>query len=852
MGLGKQVSKIILFILLAFFALKNGNCQTYGLYFSGPEVSKDARTGLDLSQFKTFNFKDGFSLSFEIMLRSLEYEHFGFIARIIADDSNNIDLIYNNQQGSNEIVLITGNNLNPVSYPVSKMKNEWTKVVLTCEPGGKSCKLSIADSILQISTPKFSSGKHFKIFFGAVPGGTFETSDVPAMNLKNIQLSENEEPIYNWLLDEREGEFATDQFKKLKVKAYNPVWLSKKHNNWELIKSIKILGDAAITFNHITNNLIIADENELTKFNIMDLIVRKTAYQNNAPNIITSDGNIFVDDSTGIVYCYDVRNRDVSSFNPKTGSWEKSSTIINTGNKPYTHNKIYSNPDKKLYIFGGYADNFFQNELIELDLGSRKWTTINTIGNSISPRYMSGIGLNSANDTIFLAGGYGSSTGNPILNAHYCYELYTLDLNNRKLKKFPEYSSNIHNFSFANSLLIDGEDHTIFGLCFSSHKFNCDLQLIKSVQGSKDWIEMGDKIPYLFQKNQSYADLFYSDKLQKLIAVTIFKDENNKSTVDTYTINYPPNKSIELINSEKDQHKAWYWIIMILLFDIVLFIGFLIRKRISDKLRLRRLRKETENRKAMEATIQALADSEKPKSSIFLFGGFQVFDKNGEDVSKLFTPLVKELFLIILLYPFKNGKGVTSKRLTEMLWFDKPSEKAVNNRSVNMGKLKKILSLIGSNDLSNSNGYWTFTFNEGYPKMYIDIIEFQQIIQQENIEEENIQRLIKIVQKGSLLTFLNYDWLDEIKERISSRLIDVFIEYLENNSTNDVEFIIKLADSILIFDPINEQAIAFKCRALINIGQHGVAQKTFQKFITEYEQLYAVPFDKTLKDLINP
>lgn len=851
MNYGKQLSRIFFFAFLILFSIEDGFSQTYGLYFSGPEVSKDNRTGIDLSQFKTFSFNNGFTLSFEIMFRSLENHHYGFITRIIADGKGNIDLIYDNQQGNNKIVFVSGNHLSPIPFPVLKMKNEWTKIQLQFNPEKELCKISIADSVFQIPNLNFNAAEHVKIYFGAVPNGLFETSDVPAMNLKNIQILEDDEPDYEWLLNEKEGVFATDQVKKLKAKAYNPTWLSKKHNNWELVKSVKVSGDAAVTFNHVKDHLIIAGQNKLTSFNIADLTSSEIYCRNASLNIVTGVGNIFTDDSTGTVFSYDISSQKVSRFNFENAEWE-SILATNNNSEPYFHhNKIYSSRNKKLYIFGGFSTNSYQNKVFEFDLNSKIWTTLNTSGDSISPRYLSGIGMDTKAETIYLAGGFGSVSGNPILNAHYYYNLNTLNIGNRQLKKTLDYPSNIPNFSFANSLIVDEKDNSIYGLCFSAHKFKGELQLISSQIDKPEWIEYGDKIPFLFQKNQSYADLFYSDKLQKLIAVTIFKDENEESTVDIYSLHFPPNKSNQLIENERDHRKAWYWIILILLFDVVLFVGFYVRKKIGDKRRQKQSAKDAEKRKAMDASIQALADSEKPRSSIFLFGGFQVFDEKGEDISKLFTPLVKELFLIILLYPFKNGKGITSKRLTEMLWFDKPSAKAVNNRAVNMGKLKKILNLIGSSDLSNANGYWTFIFNEGHPMMYIDILEFQQIIQQENIEKANIQRLIKIIQKGNLLTFLAYDWLDEIKERISSHLIDLFIEYLESSvPEGDSELIIKIADCILIFDPINEQAIAFKCKALISIGKHGVAQKTFQKFVTEYEQLYAIPFNKSLREIV--
>ena len=50
---------------------------------------------------------------------------------------------------------------------------------------------------------------------------------------------------------------------------------------------------------------------------------------------------------------------------------------------------------------------------------------------------------------------------------------------------------------------------------------------------------------------------------------------------------------------------------------------------------------------------------------IVFFGGFQIFDKKGNDITGKFSPLIKELFLILWLYTHKNNKGISSQKLKE-------------------------------------------------------------------------------------------------------------------------------------------------------------------------------------------
>lgn len=63
---------------------------------------------------------------------------------------------------------------------------------------------------------------------------------------------------------------------------------------------------------------------------------------------------------------------------------------------------------------------------------------------------------------------------------------------------------------------------------------------------------------------------------------------------------------------------------------------------------------------------------------------------------------------MILIYTFKDGKGVSSDKLYETIWADKPIKDARNNFSVNIVKLKSILEKAGSTSISKETGKWRF------------------------------------------------------------------------------------------------------------------------------------------------
>ena len=82
--------KLLLFCLFIPFSSFG---QEYGLEFAGQPNSKDQRTKLDLNPEGYYSFRGEFELSFSIQLRDIQPATFGYIARIVDIDNQNIDII---------------------------------------------------------------------------------------------------------------------------------------------------------------------------------------------------------------------------------------------------------------------------------------------------------------------------------------------------------------------------------------------------------------------------------------------------------------------------------------------------------------------------------------------------------------------------------------------------------------------------------------------------------------------------------------------------------------------------------------------------------------------------------------
>jgi len=277
---------------------------------------------------------------------------------------------------------------------------------------------------------------------------------------------------------------------------------------------------------------------------------------------------------------------------------------------------------------------------------------------------------------------------------------------------------------------------------------------------------MGTKLPYFFHDTKSYSDLFYFPNSNKLVAYTSFIESEQSTNVQLYSLLYPPNAASEI---QKPQEAKSYLNLLLItgiidcgIGSVVFMIFYLRRKRSAT------------GTVAVESSSDNQSDDldtdntidKDLKSSLLFFGGFEVFDTKGIDITGKFTPLLKELFLLIWLHTLKNNKGISSERMTEILWFDKSASSARNNKALNIAKLMTFLSEIGNCEVTHKTGYWKIICDD--KEIYNDYQEFLNITESKStLSEQHVERLIKIAEQGAFLFNLHHDWLDDFKASIS-------------------------------------------------------------------------------------
>ena len=850
----------LLYLLVFLFSFNSYTAfsQDYGLRFNGQHQPLDERTGLNLTPNEFVYFNDEFAITFEIKIDLMQKRLFGYILRVINDKNQNIDLIISNNPTANNTVkslnIIIGTTKAVVPINNTKFNNKWIKLGLKFSLSQKTLLLSIQDAVVLKKNISFKSTDSFKVMFGANNYKQFASTDVPDMSIRDIKLYGNKKLKFHYPLNEINGDFAYDAFSENKAIVTHPNWILRRHQEWQKVIDNKVDGTQLITADTVNDVLYLLRNQDLLVYNIEKNEQIKIKYKN-SPIYLTSDHRAVYNYQDKKIYCYLIDRNLVSKLNILTGVWEDEAVYNKVGHKQkyQHHNSIYSTVDNSIYTFGGYGQYNYNNEVRRIDLKQGFSEVLKTDSTLFHPRYLAGIG--ELNDTIYVLGGYGSDSGNQLLNPKSYFDLLGYSIKEKKFVKKFEIPHIIDEMIVGNNIWIDEKNRDFYALISDKIKSKGYLQILKGNLDNPKAELVGSKIPYAFLDVKSFATLYYFPKKKKFLAYTSFLTDSIQTQFKIYSIEYPPivKKDIPAQFDIKNVKYIFYYVAFFLIVVSGL-VWYLYSKKHKARIDV----------KGNEVDIFPFNDSIpkvdeidlEPISGdmdyqIIFFGGFQIIDDKQNDITSKFSPLLKELFLLIWLYSLKNNKGISPEKLIEILWYHKDTRSAQNNKSVNIAKLKVLLNEIGGCKLTSDTGYWKIKYDSNILKN--DYFEIMQILRaKKGINKKHIKHLIKITKKGPFLLNLNYEWLDSFKSDISDRIVDTLLDFGENFTIEDEpDFMINLADSIFNFDPINEEAMFFKCKAQYIMGKHSLAESTFKKFVKEYEILYGQKYKHSFVEVLN-
>ena len=864
--------------------------QEYGLQFYAHEKKFNERTFLALNPEGNFKLKNGFDIKFDLSLDQNKEIQFGYILRIITSQNSNVDLVYDPVLSS--LNLIEGNSEKMASIPItlSQLSN-WTEVSIKFLKEENKFILFAAGKSKTIETELFKDKSKWKFYFGLNHTKYFMTSDLPSMRLKDIRLYDDSELIHKWLLNNKSGTKVKDEVGSITATVENPLWLYALHENWELEKELYFPSYVQVAQKNITDELLFLTKDSLYTFRFSDLGLSKAEKLAKTINLHRGSEIIYNYLSDKIIY-YSIDQKEIAQLDLHTLTSDRKIPKTKGLTEFWQHNKFFNPKDSSLVVIGGYGQLKYKNSINYVDIHKNNWAEIDVENSIFKPRYLSSLGVTSNKDTLYVLGGYGSLSGNQSFNPSYIYDLVRILPNEKKIEKVYEFENQqIDNFCFSNSMVIDNDSGEFYALSYSKFEYKNKIQLIKGSLYSPKLITDYKSFPFIFNDIMSYVDLIYSPKQNKLYAITLFYNDHGISKVKVHSLLFPP--AVHFIEKESSNSKNIAIYIIIAIFILLIGVIIIIRKNktsINDDAVVKESKgintddkhiikeeskgintddkhvikeeskgintddkhiiKEEYNESILLNNKLLNTDTEDLSYSIIFFGGFQIINKKGIDITKKFTPLLKELFLLIFLYSNEsNSLGISSSKLKEILWYDKTDREAGNNRSVNLIRIKKILKELEGITVSKTTGYWKI---ECEKVIKTDYTCFLDIIHLKKYNEQDIIRLLEITNKGTFLHNLSYEWLDPYKARISNQIIDFFTYYIENKERIiEPHLLINIADVLFSYDSVNEEALIAKCIALSVLGKHSLSKNTYDVFSKEYKLLYGENYSKEYNQIVD-
>jgi hypothetical protein len=829
--------RILLVFLLLFVQFLNSFGQNYGLAIATTDEAKENNTALDLSPGSPVCLNGNFEVSFEAssLYTGLLY---GYIVRIIENDERNFDLLYNSENPENLFSVVVGDYQTKLRLniaPENFLKN-WNKISIKFDTDNDRLIVSDGRKAYVQRGLHLKKNACYKLFFGANSHKKFKTTEALSVKLRNIRILENNRIKYYWPLNEHEGNIAHELIDGNDGSVKNSFWMASTHQKWKKVGELFVNGVASTAFDSKKESLYIIAKDSVYTFSLRDLVY--SAKSNEGKFRVNSGSQSIYSPTNNHIYHFLPDLKTAASYSLSNQTWSKELPVARPPD--YWHaNKIISPVDSSMYVFAGYGYWKYKNAVQRLSLKTEQWEEIKTKGDFFTPRYLAGLGTNPGGDTLYVLGGYGSTSGSQMVNPNNIYSMMRFTTKDKRFKKLYELKKPSEDFAFASSLVIDNSSKTYYGLTFPQRKYNSSLRLIVGSLKNNRYKYVASIIPYTFHDINSYADLFYAEESKRFIAVTLFRSKNDQTKVDVYTLDGPPLDFVKSNSSPKH-------------YPLPIFIGLTLFLALAGSGTVFYLRSRKRHLLADDQITTPELNTKRKgctKNSIFLFGDLQIFDRNGTDITNLFTPLLKELFLLLLVNSVKNGRGLHAEKLDETLWFGKSERSLRNNRSVNIAKLKAILEKIGNCYLSKDAGYWKIELD--YDFWYIDYHHYLKLIEdKKKLDEEQIRSLFELARRGNFLSNHQYEWLDQFKAEISNEVIDVFLLYANSNKPYNPEFLIQIACYIFYFDPVSEEAMMIKCKALASLGKHSLAKNAYDVFVKEYRAIYNQDFEKKFTQIL--
>nr|WP_247716568.1 kelch repeat-containing protein [Sinomicrobium weinanense] len=527
--------------------------------------------------------------------------------------------------------------------------------------------------------------------------------------------------------------------------------------------------------------------------------------------------------------------------------WSSHSTV-QLPQQRHHHNLFNDFKNKKILLFGGFGNQRLTNEFNLFDIESNTWETLSFGGDTISPRYFSG-GLQLNKNEIVLFGGIGNRSGDQSLGKIYYYDCYKVNLETKTINKSWDLDKRGKDMVSCRNMILSEDAKRFYTLNYPEYMPSSLLQLYAYDLENGTSTVLGDSIPITSERIRTNANLYANTITGEIFCVVQEFELSGANEIKIYAINSPP-VSRQMIYNYNAKKAPVFWFILVaivLMVSGLVFIIFVWR------------RKRRNNRDICFKQVQRLktdADKNYTESNginaVWLFGNFKVNSDKGKDISYLFSPNIKQLFILILIHSVReHSAGVSSEIIYDVLWPDKSVKHAKNLKNVTLNQLRKIISELKGVEIIYEQKNFKLIYEQNFQCDYFEFLEAVKGLDISMPEEENLSQIIKIIKRGRFLKFLENEYFDREKKELELEILKVIpLKIKRSYQSKNYYKTIRYCEVLFYADPLNELAFYHKIHSYWHLNLKEEARKKYNAFIVKYREFLDDDFPYTFSEVI--
>lgn len=853
----------IIFSLLLCFINKG---YSQGLQFYGNEKRIADRSSFCVFTDKNIPAVTGkFNISFEYAAQNIESPGYIFYLKDFnGKDAFNLTYVYDAQQVSFMFAQDGKQIYYTHHHSLNKLHGKWMPISLEIDMSNNRAEISI-DNDKAILEDIGLNKKSFtpQLFFGMCD----HILETASFSIRNLKISNHKE-TWDFPLNESSGEDVHDSEGRIIGCVTNPTWLINRSYYWKPLFQYYSSTPSGFAFATDKQEFYTYNQDSIITYNIYKRTSEKHSYMPIKTTFPIRLGMNFYDEAKSIIYAYELNGAEtfIAEMNPQTKTWK----IINQNGinlQMHHHSGLFNHQKQQFLFFGGYGNRQYYNTFITYDLKKERWDTLHFTGDEISPRFFAGITMNPDYKRAYIYGGKGNESGDQNVGIQYYYDLYELDIETKRIKKLWEHKAPQTNRIPTRDMILSEDGKYIYLLAYPEYKPKTQLQLYRLSISDGSCEALGDSIPLTSEEIATNANLYFNSELEEFYCVIQEFEKYGESTTRIYSLSNPPIalSTVKLYDKQgSNMDKPFIWLYLILILCIAGAASFFVfgikrqltkRKKHQEK-RINSFQDNTISDTGVESTALTLLPNTITtyKNSISLFGTFTVIDKNGRDMTYMFSPKIRHIFLFILINSIAKD-GVLSSDMNNLFWPDKPDDKIKNLKNVTMNHLRKTLQELEGIELTHQKGYFKLVLTEechcDYHRFFLltDGMKCSPLTESETIEIHNI------FTQGKFLSNIEDSLFDYSKQQVESFTISLLSKQINTSyKSGRNSATIRFCNILFAIDPLSDIAMTYALCTYRRQSRSDKAIQLYSTFTKEYRKMmdeeYPIAFDEVSTDNI--